>query len=153
VLAELLRAHPTARGTLFDLPSVLAKVSHELDGVTDRCSLVGGDFFSEVPAGHDLYMLLAIVHDWDDERASAILGNVRKAMAPGARAIVVDAVMSDHDRADLVKQFDVLMLVLTGSGRERTRAEFDRLFAGAGLRVDRDIRLPNLFHVFEVAAA
>jgi hypothetical protein len=128
-------------------------VSDELDGVADRCARVEGDFFTEIPGGHDLYMLLAIVHDWDDERASVILRNVRKAMAPGARAIVVDSVMPDHDRADLSKQFDLLMLVLTGSGRERTRAEFDSLFAGAGLRVDRDITLPNLFHVFEVSAA
>ena len=153
VLAEVLRGNPATRGTLFDLPSVLAKVSHELDGVADRCALVAGDFFAEIPAGHDLYMLLAIVHDWDDERASVILENVRKAMAPGGRAIVVDSVMPDHDRADLSKQFDVLMLVLTGSGRERTKAEFDRLVAGAGLRVARDITLPNLFHVFEVATA
>src|SRR5205823_1328129 len=70
VLAEVLKASATARGTLFDLPSVLAKVSRELDGVADRCTRVAGDFFIEVPPGHDLYMLLAIVHDWDDARAS-----------------------------------------------------------------------------------
>src|SRR5438132_1263760 len=153
LLAEVLKANAAARGTLFDLPSVLAKVSHELDGVADRCARVAGDFFTEVPTGHDLYMLLAIVHDWDDARASTILKNVRTAMPPGGKAIIVDSVMPDHDRADLTKQFDVLMLVLTGSGRERTKVEFERLFAGAGLRVDRDITLPNLFHVFEVSAA
>ena len=153
VLAEVLRRHRNLRGTLFDRPSVIAKVTNELDGVTDRCQLVGGDFFTEVPAGHDLYMLLAIVHDWGDEHAGTILGTVRAAMPAHGRVIVVDSVMPDHDRADLSKQFDVLMLVLTGSGRERTRAEFDRVFGAAGLRVARDITLPNLFHVFELAAA
>ena len=61
--------------------------------------------------------------------------------------------MPNNDRADLTKQFDVLMLVLTGSGRERTRREFDAVFASAGLRVDNDLTLPNLFHVFELVAA
>ena len=153
VLAEVLRGHAHVRGTLFDLPAVVAKAAGELDDVADRCAVIGGDFFAEVPPGHDLYLLLAIVHDWDDEHARRILGNVRAAMPTGGRVIVVDSVMPDHDRADFSKQFDVLMLVLTGSGRERTRAEFDRLFASAGLRVNRDITLPNLFHAFELVAA
>ena len=117
VLAEVLRANSDMRGTLFDLPAVVAKVDGSLDDVAARCDIVGGDFFAEVPAGHDLYMLQAIVHDWGDEPAAAILRTVRAAMPAGARAIVIDAVLPENDRADLTKQFDVLMLVLTGSGR------------------------------------
>jgi len=40
VLAEVLKANAAARGTLFDLPSVLAKVSHELDGAQSVAPLV-----------------------------------------------------------------------------------------------------------------
>src|SRR5207237_1293063 len=109
VLAEVLRRHANLQGTLFDLPAVIAKVAGELDDVADRREVVGGDFFAEVPSGHDLYMLLAIIHDWDDEHAGRILGNVRAAMPSGGRVLVVDSVMPDHDRADFSKQFDVLM--------------------------------------------
>ncbi len=153
VLAEVLRRHVGLRGTLFDLPDVVARAGEQLADVADRCEIVGGDFFREVPCGHDAYLLLAIVHDWADEPAAAILTNVRRAMAPGGRAVVVESVMPDHDRPDLSKQFDVLMLVLTGSGRERTRAELEALFSAAGLRVGRDITLPNLFHAFELVSA
>jgi len=114
VLAEVLKANARARGTLFDLPSVLAKVSHELDGVADRCALVGGDFSPR-------FQRVTTLHAAGDRPRLGrrpgvdILKNVRTAMPPGGRAIVVDSVMPDHDRADLSKQFDVLMLVLTGS--------------------------------------
>ena len=42
---------------------------------------VEGSFFERVPAG-DVYVLSAILHDWDDERATAILRTIR---ARGAR--------------------------------------------------------------------
>ena len=92
VLAEVLRANSGMRGTLFDLPAVVAKVDGSIDDVADRCDVVGGDFFAEVPAGRDLYMLQAIVHDWGDEPAAAILRTVRAAMPTGGRVIVIDAV-------------------------------------------------------------
>jgi hypothetical protein len=45
---------------------------------------------------------------------------------------------------------DLEMLILTGSGRERTAAEYERLFSGAGFRVERRIPLPSLFTIFEL---
>ena len=52
-------------------------------------------------------------------------------------------------KRQLVKALDLEMLVDTGKGRERTRAEFDTLFAAAGLRVGRIVRIA-LTHVFEL---
>lgn len=45
------------------------------------------------------------------------------------------------------------MLVLTGSGRERTAAKFTRRFARAGLRIARTLPLPSLFGVYELVPA
>ena len=37
--------------------------------MADRCAVVGGDFFREVPGGGDAYLLKHVIHDWNDERA------------------------------------------------------------------------------------
>jgi SAM-dependent methyltransferase len=155
LLAGVLAAHPHLRGTLFDLPSLEPTATANLaaHGLADRCRFVGGDFFAEVPADADAYLLQAVVHDWDDESCVRILGNVRRALAPGGRVLVVETLVADDDQHEIAKLTDLLMLVLTGSGRERTAVQMRDLFARAGLRLRRDVVLPNLFHVFELEDA
>jgi hypothetical protein len=74
MLAAILRACPRLRGVLFDQPHVVAGAEALLQeaGVSERCEVVGGDFFAEVPSGGDAYILARIMHDWDDERGLAI---------------------------------------------------------------------------------
>jgi hypothetical protein len=156
LLAEILRRHPSTRGVLFELESLhdAARANLAARGVADRCEVVAGDFFTAVADGCDVYVLQAVVHDWDDERAVTILTNVRKAMAPGARLLVIENLLDADGREKdrLTRGFDLLMLVLTGAGRERTREQFEALFARAGLRLERDITLPSLLHMLEVTA-
>jgi hypothetical protein len=138
LLAEVLRAHPTAHGILFDLPEVVAGAPPVLEraGVSDRCQVAGGSFFDDVPAGGDLYMMKAIVHAFDDDRAAVILRNCRERMAPSSRVAVLDRVMPERITTDEMAQravlMDMNMLVLTG-GHERTEREFATLFRAAGL--------------------
>jgi spermidine synthase len=154
LLAAILKESPRARGTLFDQPAVVAKAAPVLEaaGVAERVEVVGGDFFAAVPEGRDRYLLQAIVHDWDDESCVKILGNVRAAMAPDARVLVLEQEMPSHDGWHIVKAVDLEMLVDTGAGRERTRAEFTALFERADLRIARTRALPVLT-IFELAAA
>src|SRR5262249_24255749 len=53
-------------------------------GLADRCEVRGGDFFAEVPAGGDAYILSWSIHDWDHCRATTILERCRP---PGATAL------------------------------------------------------------------
>jgi len=81
VLAAILKSHPHLRGILFDLPSVVAGAAPGLEaaGALDRCKIVGGDFFVSVPEGGDAYVLSQVLHDWDDEQATAILQSCHRA--------------------------------------------------------------------------
>lgn len=154
LLSAVLRAHPNLRGVLFDLPTVVAKAGPVLEeaGVADRVEVVGGDFFASVPEGCDRYMMQAIVHDWDDESCVRFLSNCREAMTPAGRVLVLEFTLPEHDGAHFAKSTDLEMLVDTGAGRERTRAEFDALFARAGLRVRRAIPIV-LTTMFELERA
>lgn len=154
LLAGILAPNPGVRGVLFDLPSVVAKAKPVLEAadVADRVEAVGGSFLDSVPDGCDRYVLQAIVHDWDDESNVRILGNIRAAMAPDARVLVLEQELPRHDGWHLVKAVDLEMLVDTGAGRERTRQEFEALFARAGLRLAKTQTLP-VMTIFELVAA
>lgn len=154
LLAGVLRAHPRARGILFDTPGVIAGARALLDraGVVGRCRLVGGDFFAEVPAGADLYLLKFILHDWPDAECVRILQNCRQAMAPGGRVLIVEHMISEDAGHDIARFMDINMMVFT-SGRERTRGEFIDLLDAAGLQLRAAFPTPISLHALECVAA
>jgi len=137
LLLAVLREHPGLRGVLFEQPHVLRE--HRLGelGEDDRWDLVAGDFFTEAPPG-DVHLVKRILHDWDDERCAHILRHCREALSEGGRVLVVDAVIQPGNDPDPGKVIDLVMMSAL-TGRERTRAEFDALFAEAGLRLTRVI--------------
>ena len=92
LLATILERYPRLRGILFDQPHVIEGARPILDaaGVVDRCELVGGSFFDAVPAGGDAYILRGIIPGFEDDQAVAILTNCRRAMAAGARVLLVE---------------------------------------------------------------
>jgi hypothetical protein len=138
LLAGILRANPSMRGVLFDQPQVIAGAPERLaaEGVEGRVELKTGDFFAEVPAGADAYLMKYIIHDWDDERAHVILANCRRAMPDGARLLLVETVIAEGNAPHFGKLLDLEMLLFTG-GRERTEAEYRALLARAGFRLTR----------------
>jgi hypothetical protein len=154
VLGAILQANENLEGTLFELPEVAeaARLKVQAAGLLDRCSVVGGDFFASVPGNCDLYLMLAVLHDWDDAPAAAILRNVRAAMPADGKAVVVESVLTDDPGYSFARATDLLMLVLTGSGRERSEEDFKKLFGAAGFAT-RVIKLPTLFRAFELTPA
>lgn len=154
LLAGVLEANPSMRGQLFDLPHVIdgAREAIAKTSVGDRVEFAGGDFFASVPSGGDGYIMKHIIHDWDDERALTILRNIKQAMNPGGRVLVVEAVIADGNGQDFGKLLDIEMLVSPG-GKERTAAEYEELFSRAGLRLTRIIPTRSPYSVIEAVAA
>jgi hypothetical protein len=135
----VMTAYPTARGVVFDLPAVVERATATTDPDDDvRPEFTGGSFFDALPAGADRYLLSSILHDWNDERAGAILATVRRAIAPEGRVLIVEAILPPGDAPSPARWLDLLMLVLNG-GKERTEAHFRQLLAAAGFAVTRII--------------
>ena len=134
LLAAILSQHPSMRGILFDQPHVVSGAAATfLDaGVHSRCEIVGGNMFDAVPEGGDAYLLKAILHDWEDPQAHAILATCRRAMNPTATLIVMERLL---DGADQEVFFSDLNMLVGPGGRERGTDEFAELFAGAGFRL------------------
>jgi len=86
---------------------------------------------------------------WDDERSLAILKNVRKAMSPGSRLLVIKAVIDPATASGAPgKLMDLNMLVMTG-GQERTAEEYGALYRASGFELARVLPLPGGLAVFE----
>jgi hypothetical protein len=153
-LGALLVAAPAARGVVFDLREVVAGAADVLDPIAPgRWSAESGSFFDGVPAGHDRYVLQAIMHDWDDDSCVRILGHVHDQMAPDGRVHVMDSILEPTERDDMAKSIDVLMLALAPGGRERTQAEWEALVGRAGFRIERQVQLPILTWVLTLVRA
>lgn len=149
-LAGLLARFTSLRGTVFDLPHVVARAPEALRraGVSDRCEVVSGSFFDAVPRGADTYLLKTILHDWDDRRAGKILRAVREAMRPDSTVLVLEALLPPGDEFHIGKLLDVHSLVLAG-GLDRSEADYRELFAASGLAAVR-IRPTPVLTVLEV---
>ncbi|WP_085210915.1 methyltransferase [Streptomyces sp. Amel2xC10] len=137
-LSELLARHPEVRGTLVDRPAVVDEAPKLLEeaGVADRVEVVPGDFFDELPPGRDAYVLKAVLHDWDDERAAAILRRIREALrdVPEGRLLICEFLVGPANDWDRGKLLDLDMLVRFG-GRERGEDQWRALLATAGFEL------------------
>src|SRR5215813_6293297 len=148
-LAEVLKAHPSVRGVLYDLPEVVREASVVREGgVADRCEVRSGDFFAAVPEGGDVYVAKRILHDWADEQCVPLLKSFRKAMPTRGRLLAIDAVLAPPGTRDFGTMPDLLMLVVS-PGRERTEPEFRELFTAAGFRLTRVIPTPSSLSIVE----
>ncbi len=150
LLAAILRANPTARGILCDLPHVIATAEEAIaaEGLSERCELLSCDFFEAVPEGADLHLLKQIVHDWDDERATRLLRTCHRALSPRGKLLLIEMVIPPDNQPSPAQAMDLNMLVLLG-GRERTEEEYRRLLEEAGFQLERVIPTHSPFSVIE----
>jgi SAM-dependent methyltransferase len=152
MLAQLLSANPALRGAVLDLPEARAGAlaTFAEAGIADRAEFVAGDFFTSVPAGYDLHLLTAVLHDWSDDDCVRILANCAAALVPGGRIVVVDSELEPGRRNAFAQSTDALMLAYTPGGRERTKREFGALWERAGLRCTGQATLPSLLTRYEL---
>ena len=154
-----LEAFPRMRATLFDLPPVIEIARRRLGstGVLDRVTFVAGDFYQdELPGGHDLALLSAIIHQNSTEQNIELFSKIRRSLAPRGRLVIRDHVMSsDHTRPARGALFAVNMLVGTHGGGTYS---FDEIRAGleaagfTGVRLlQADERMSGLVEGFGAA--
>ena len=158
LMIGILKANPGLRGVVFDQPAAAERARAQIaqNGLEGRCQAVGGDFFKEVTAGGDAYVLKHVIHDWDDDRATVILKNCHKAMTPQGKLLIIEGVYpsrvvwSQESRGAAAN--DCNMLVATG-GRQRSEAEFRSLYQAAGFRLTKIVPTAARVSVIEGARA
>ncbi len=133
LLSMLLQTYPHLQGILFDQEDVVgeAKDVMQAAGVTERCRIVGGDFFETVPEGGDIYIIARVLPNWAEEQALQILENCRASMKPSSKLLIIDVLFSEK-RIDTLKLVSMLQILSLCGYIQRTDQEYCDLLLKAG---------------------
>ena len=148
-----LNAAPDMKATLFDLPPVIEMARERIEqaGMMDRVTLVPGNFYEdELPPGHDLALLSAIIHQNSLEQNQDLYRKVFQALNPGGRIVIRDHVMSPDRTQPLDGAiFAVNMLVNTEGGGTWTFDEIKDGLTRAGFSRVKQLQSKGMFSLVE----
>jgi SAM-dependent methyltransferase len=148
-----LKTVPGMKATIFDLPDVVQMARERLseEGLLDRVHLVAGDYNkADLPSGHDLALLSAIIHQNSHEQNIALYRKVFSALDPGGRIVIRDYVM-EPDRTEPASGtiFAINMLVNTEEGNSYTFDEIRNGLTEAGFERVRLIQKKEMSSIVE----
>lgn len=148
LLKAVVEAAPKASGVLFDQPHVVDQVRGALPV---RIKVQGGDFFKDEMPQADAYMIMQVIHDWNDEESIAILKAIRRAAPAHAKLLLIEGIVPDDSKPDWIKMLDIFMLALI-TGRERTLDEFKELMRASGFQFERATKAALGLSILEASA-
>ena len=119
-LLPLVERYPSLECTLFELPAVARVARQRLaaEPHAGRIRIVEGDFSRDaIPQGHDACILAHLVHTQSVDHILGVLANLRKAMTPGARLLLVDFFTdSTHTNPPAAALLSGEFMVVSGEG-------------------------------------
>ncbi len=136
-----LQAAPEMKAALFDKPEVIEMARERLskEGMIGRVTLVSGDFYQdELPSGHDLAFVSAIIHQNDPEQNQDLFNKISRSLNRRGRILIRDHVMEPdrtHPKDGAI--FAVNMLLGTPGGRTYTFEEIKKGLSRAGFTAIR----------------
>jgi O-methyltransferase domain len=148
LLRAILDAVPATSGVLFDLPHV---VEGSRDAASDRFALSPGDFFKDGLPTCDAYLVMEVIHNWNDTDAIAILRAIHQAAPRRATILIIEQMIPDDPGPHWARTLDVHMLTLLG-GRQRSRQEYQHLLQESGFKFTRDIATEAGISILEAVA-
>jgi SAM-dependent methyltransferase len=147
-----LRANPTARATIFDLPDAVQQARERFAGTefAGRVAFAAGDFYrDELPGGADFAWLSAIIHQHGRDDSRALFAKVYRALEPGGQIAIREIVMEPcRTRPAFGAMFAVNMLVNTERGGTYTFSEIAEDLEAAGFSaVEHRVRSDDMSSV------
>jgi len=147
LLQGILAKSPDSTGVLFEMPHVIADAATI---ASPRLKLQAGSFFTDALPVADAYLLMDVIHDWNDADSARILTAIRKAAPTHARLLIVESLVGEEPGPHPGKLLDIVMLAVTG-GKERSPSEFRALLEPAGFRIERVVPTASAYSVLEAS--
>ncbi|MEI6456878.1 MAG: methyltransferase, partial [bacterium] len=151
-LASLLEKYPACRGILFALTEATLHAANTFtaSGVSERVTIISGNFLESIPVSASLYILKNIIHNWNDKTCVELMRKISDSMPYSSRLLIIEMVILPCNRNPLPKLLDLQMLASFEGGKERTKEEFTRIISEAGLTVKRFIPTIAPLFIIEV---
>lgn len=156
----ILKRHPHLRALVVDRAQVVQGAAQYWRGREDpalleRLSFQAGDLLESVPQAtgdEDIYLLSGVLHGFDDGTCIKALSNLAKGSADTGAPIALLEMVMPEERADLAgASFDMQMFMGT-RGRERTLAEWQRLFDRSGVMLQEIVALQSFAKILVLRA-
>lgn len=131
-----LKKNPQLRAVVFDLKNVIPITKEKIReaGLEDRVTFVAGDFYKDpLPAGCDLALLSAIIHQNSPVQNLAMYQKIYRSLQPGGALLIRDHIMeSTRTWPPAGALFALNMLVNTPAGDTYTFGEVKETLESAG---------------------
>lgn len=144
LLAQQLRTHPHLKGIGFDMPPLAPVVAEtaERDGLTDRMSFVGGDFFSDDLPEAEVIVIGHVLCNWGVETRQMLLRKAYESLPKGGAVVVYDMLIDEERRSNTrALVVSVMMMLQSAHAGNYTGEECKGWLAEAGFQ---DLRVEHL---------
>ncbi|KAL6797994.1 putative O-methyltransferase [Trichoderma sp. SZMC 28012] len=135
---------PAERCVLFDLPQVIENtkknVEKEQDEDLQKIQMISGSMFEPYPEsvkGALIYQFRRILNDFPDEDVLRAFHNVRKAVAPDSRILIIEEMLNPK-RIPMNVGLDICLMC--AAGKRRNAAMFSELAAQAGFKLNAEFQ-------------
>jgi len=140
-LKRVLEINPVTKGILFEQPSIIQNIDPRLfSDFAERIELTAGDFFNDktIPKNGDIYVICRTLLNWSNEDVIRILNNCRKAMSPGAKLIIIDFIIPNHNHLRYQRAVlnDISLFTILNSAI-RTKEEWEHIISKTTLKIVR----------------
>lgn len=147
LLRAVLQAHPGLNGVLFDLPHVI-EAARSAPAPQEGLTFQAGDFFKDPLPTCDAYILMEVLHDWDEGPALEIVSAIRRAAGSHSKLLVIETVVPEGSAPDWSKTLDLVMLGLF-AGRQRSAEQYSALLRKGGFELRGEADTGAGISVFE----
>ena len=133
--------YPELSTTVLDLPEVVSEAKalstpHEIRFVaTDM-------FHSPLPENSELFSLIRVLHDHDDEPVKQLLSRLHSALRPGGHLLIAEPMTGTAGAESIGDTYFSFYLWAMGSGRPRTAKELEAMCLAAGFTRIRELKTP-----------
>ena len=142
------KRYPYITATVLDLPEVVSEAKNQFP----RCDIrfVATDMFrSPLPQDVELFSLIRVLHDHDDEPVVSLLTRLHEALKPGGHLLIAEPMAGTTGAEAIGDTYFGFYLWAMGSGRPRTANELKGMCLAAGFSGIREFNthIPALTRV------
>lgn len=132
---------PDIRVTVLDLPEVVSEARTQYPDSQIRFTPV--DMFrSPLPQGVELFSLVRVLHDHDDQPVLDLLTRLHQALKPGGHLLIAEPMADTAGAESIGGTYFSFYLWAMGSGRPRSADELSTLCQAAGFNRVREFKTP-----------
>ena len=135
------KRHPHIAVSVLDLPEVVSEA--KLQRHNSDIRFVATDMFrSPLPQDVELFSLIRVLHDHDDEPISGLLSRLCSALKKGGQLLIAEPMAGTPGAEPIGDTYFSFYLWAMGSGRPRTAEELTAMCLAAGFSAVREFKTP-----------